>query len=431
MKTFYIHTMGCKSNQFESAIIKENLIKNGMIEVKNIEDADIFILNSCTVTHKSDNEAFYLLRSAKHKKNGIITVLTGCIAQIEKEKLLKYDFVDYVLGNDEKLQFFEMLEKIHSLNVKCAANDIMQLNQFHAAVLEDMAKTRASLKIQDGCDNRCSYCIIPFARGKSRSADINFVIEQINNFSNHGFKEVVLTGIHIGQWGKDIGLELLDLLKEIETQTTIARYRLGSLNPLEITDKLLEFLQQSNKFCPHFHLSLQSACNKTLRAMNRFYTVEDYLKQIDRINAMFDLPFLGSDIITGFAGETPEDFETTRQNLNKSGLSQIHTFPYSIRQGTIGAASKEQVEDIEKDRRASIVKEISKKKYNDFVLKNIGKTREILLEKHPDKKTGLMKGITRNYLTVITDSKDVAIANTLQKAKIINFENNKIFCEIL
>lgn len=180
-------------------------------------------------------------------------------------------------------------------------------------MLNDTTKTRASLKIQDGCDNRCSYCIIPFARGKSRSADKDFIIEQINNFSKNDFKEVVFTGIHIGQWGKDLGSELLDLLKAVEANTTIERYRLGSLNPLEITDEMLEFLKNSKKFCPHFHLSLQSACDKTLRSMNRFYTTEYYLTQIEKINSIFNLPFLGSDIITGFAGETDEDFETTRK----------------------------------------------------------------------------------------------------------------------
>lgn len=185
----------------------------------------------------------------------------------------------------------ETLKLIRNNNIKSKASDIMELKTFNKAVLTDMSKTRASLKIQDGCDNRCSYCIIPFARGKSRSADVDFIIDQINNFAKHGFKEVVLTGIHIGQWGKDIGMELLDLLKEIESRTNIHRYRLGSLNPLEITDDMLEFLKTSEKFCPHFHLSLQSACNKTLRSMNRFYKVEDYLKQIDKINGLFNLPF--------------------------------------------------------------------------------------------------------------------------------------------
>ena len=430
-KTFYIHTMGCKANQFETALIIENFETHGLRHVEKIEDAGMYILNSCTVTHKSDSEALYLLRNAKHKKPDIITVLTGCVAQIEKEKLLENDFIDYVIGNDEKLTLYEILEKIKQEKSRCAAKDIMNLPDFHKAVLIDTAKTRASLKIQDGCDNRCSYCIIPFARGKSRSADIDFVIEQINNFSKHGFHEVVLTGIHIGLWGKDFGLTLIDLLKEVEGRTSIERYRLGSLNPLEITDDLLEFLCKSEKFCPHFHLSLQSACNKTLKSMNRFYKVEDYLKQIDKINSMFDLPFLGSDIITGFAGETDADFTITKQNLEKSGLSQIHTFPYSKRAGTIGADMDNQVDDKIKEKRAGIVKEISKHKLDKFINKNLGSVREILIEKHADKHSGFLKGVTRNYLTVITDSKDEQLLNSLAKVKIVKYENGKIYGKLI
>ena len=431
MKKFYIHTMGCKSNQFESSIIKENLIKNGYLEIKQLEDADIFILNSCTVTHKSDNEAFYLLRNAKNKNKNLKTILTGCIAQVEKEKLLQKDFIDIVIGNDEKLKMFEILNELQTDNMPCAVADIMTLAEFNKQVLEDTTKTRASLKIQDGCDNRCSYCIIPFARGKSRSADISFIIEQINNFSEHGFKEVVFTGIHIGQWGKDIGMELLDLLKAVETQTSIERYRLGSLNPLEISKEMLDFLKHSKKFCPHFHLSLQSACNKTLRSMNRFYTVENYLEQINEINRTFDMPFLGSDIIAGFAGETEEDFKTTITNLELSGLTQIHTFPYSIREGTVGAKSTEQIDEKIKEQRADIIKEISKKKHEEFIKNNVGKVREVLIEKHPDKKTGLLKGVTRNYLTVIINSKDEKLFNTLAKVKITKYEQGKIFGELI
>ena len=441
MKSFYIHSMGCKSNQFEGSIIKENLIKSGFEEVKSIEDADIYILNSCTVTHKSDNEAMYLLRSAKHKNPNILTCITGCVAQIEKEKLLSNDFVDYVVGNDEKLNlidiFFHHLEigskvlKQVQQDKNCYVSDIMNLKTFNKVVLEDMSKTRASLKIQDGCDNRCSYCIIPFARGKSRSADIDFIIEQINNFEQHGFKEVVLTGIHIGQWGKDLGLEFLDLLKVIENKTQIHRYRLGSLNPLEITDEMLDFLVNSEKFCPHFHLSLQSACNKTLKSMNRFYKVEDYLKLIDKINDMFDLPFLGSDIITGFAGETEEDFNITVENLRKSGLSQIHTFPYSIREGTVGANFENQVPEGVRQIRSDIVKALSALKKRNFIDKNIGFEREVLIEKHFDKKTGLLKGVTRNYLTVLINSNDERLLNTIQKVNIEKFENGKIFAKLV
>lgn len=431
MKKYYIHTMGCKSNQFEGAVIEEKLSDFGYQKVNSIEECDFYILNSCTVTHKSDNEAMYLLRSAKHKNPNAKTIITGCVAQIEKEKLLQNDFVDLVVGNDEKLNLPKILASINNSVQHCFVADIMDLKGFNKVVLNDMTKTRASLKIQDGCDCRCSYCIIPFARGKNRSADVDFVIEQINNLSINGFKEVVFTGIHIGQWGKDFGLELLDLLKAVEEKTTIERFRLGSLNPLEISDEMLEFLQKSRKFCPHFHLSLQSACNKTLKSMNRFYSVEFYLEQIEKINQMFELPFLGSDIIAGFAGESEEDFEMTRQNLLKSGLTQIHTFPYSIRKGTVGAESVEQIPDKIKENRATVIKEISKQKYSDFILKNVGKIHEVLIEKRLDKKQQLLKGVTRNYLTVMLNSNDVSLLNSIRYVKITEFKNGKLFGELV
>lgn len=427
MKKFNIHTMGCKSNQFESAIIEENLIEHGYKKVQNIEDADIYILNSCSVTHKSDNEAMYLLRSAKHKNPNILTIATGCMAQIEKEELLKNDFIDFVIGNDEKLHLYDYINS----DERFSANDILKQTEFNKVELFDTTKTRASLKIQDGCDNRCTYCIIWKARGKSRSADSEFIVNQINNFAKHGFKEVMLTGIHIGQWGKEFGLSLLDLLKEIEEKTTIERYRLGSLNPPEITDEMLEFLKTSKKFCPHFHLSLQSANDKTLRSMNRFYKTKDYLKLIEKINETFENPFLGSDVIAGFAGETEEDFEITRKNLLSSGLTQIHTFPYSKRKGTIGAEMENQVPDDVKNSRATIIKEISKEKLNKFIEKNLGKTLEVLIEKHPDKHSQNLKGMTRNYLTVQIPSDRTDLFNTLQMVKLVKFENGKIYGELV
>ena len=427
MKTFYIHTMGCRANQFESAIIEEKLIDKGLIKVDKIQEADIYVLNSCSVTHKSDNEALYLLRAAKHKNPSIINVLTGCFAQIEKDELLKYNFIDYVLGNNEKLNMYEYLIS----KTKFSAQDVLEMSEFNAVELHDTTKTRAAVKIQDGCDNRCTYCIIWKARGKNRSAKPDFIINQINNFSKNGFKEVMITGIHIGQWGKEFDLSLIDLLKEIEEKTTIERYRLGSLNPPEITPELLAFLKNSKKFCPHFHLSLQSANDKTLKSMNRFYKTDFYLSLIDKINEAFDLPFLGSDIIVGFAGETEEDFEITKNNLQKSGLTQIHTFPYSIRKGSIGENLPNQVEENVKTSRANLVKAISKNKYNKFVEKNIGKVQEIIIEKHRDKHTGNLKGLTRNYLSVQVVSDEENLYNTIQNVKITKVENGLIFAEIL
>ena len=278
-------------------------------------------------------------------------------------------------------------------------------------ILEDTTKTRMSLKIQDGCDNRCAYCIIPFGRGKSRSADKDFIIKEINRYYENGYKEVVLTGIHIGLWGKEKGSNLLELLKEIETKTNIPRYRLGSLNPHEITKELLNFLESSEKFCPHFHLSLQSACNSTLKRMNRYYSVEYYLDQIEDINSRFENPFLGSDIIAGFAGETEDEFTETVENLKKSGLSKIHTFPYSIRKGTEAEKMPGHLPDKIKEERASIIKAISADKYKAFTEKNIGKEQEVLIEKHLNKQ-GKYKGVTRNYLNVILENGEF---NTLKR----------------
>lgn len=421
MKNYFLKSMGCKSNQFEGAVIEEKLTNAGYNKVDKIENADLYILNSCSVTHKSDNEALYLLRNAKHINPSIKTLITGCIAQTEKENLLENDFIDYVLGNNEKFDIVKFLSSNKKINV-C---DIMNLSEFNEVTLCNTIKTRASLKIQDGCDNRCSYCIIPFARGKSRSANSKFIIDQINFFEEHGFKEVIFTGIHIGQWGKEWGKTILDLLKEVENNTKI-RYRLGSLNPLEITDELLNFLSKSEQFCPHFHLSLQSACNKTLERMNRFYKVEDYLEQIEKINSMFKLPFLGSDIIAGFVGETEEDFKITLENLKKSGLTAIHTFPYSIRKGTQAENMNGHLSDKIKEERANLIKQISSQKTKEFIEKNIGTQHSVIIEKHPDKKTGFLKGMTENYLTVLINSKDKNLINTTQNITITKAEENHI-----
>ncbi len=426
MKTFLLKSMGCKSNQFEGAIIEENLIDAGFEKVSEIKDADLYILNSCSVTHKSDDEALYLLRHAKHTNENIKTLITGCVAQIERDKLLEYDFVDFVLGNNEKLNIVEFLQK----NEDCEVGDIMNMTDFHEAVLIDTTKTRASLKIQDGCDNRCAYCIIPFARGKSRSAKSDFIIDQIKSFEKHGFKEVIFTGIHIGQWGKEWGKTILDLLKEVEANTNV-RYRLGSLYPNEITDELLDFLSKSKQFCPHFHLSLQSACNRTLERMNRRYKVEDYLEQIEKINKLFELPFLGSDVIAGFVGETQEDFETTLKNLEKSGLTAIHTFPYSIRKGTQAEKMQGHLPDKVKEERATAIKKISAQKTKDFLEKNVGTIHNVLVEKHLDKHLNVLKGMSENYITVFLNSNDRNLINTIQKVKITEIKDGKAFGEII
>ena len=475
MKRFLVKTMGCKSNQLEGVLIEENLIENGFKKTEKVSDADFFILNSCTVTHKSDNEAFQILNRAKKQNPQIITVLTGCIAQVEKENLLKNPNIDIVLGNDEKLNVTRFLnlykvkcfkergkrkegkdfvgietptyEEIREENPSpihlstCSpeetknffVKEIETLDSFHQVLLHDTGKTRASLKIQDGCDHRCSYCIIPFARGKNRSADLNFILEQIKIYENAGFKEIMLTGIHIGQWGlreeergkrkentPHSNKNLLYLLQTIEEHTKIERFRLGSLNPLEISYEMLEFLKTSEKFCPHFHLSLQSMCDKTLKSMNRHYSVKQSLDLIEKIAEIFPLGFIGSDIIAGFAGESEEDFQTTIENLKKSKLTQIHTFPYSVRKGTAAEKFDGHLPQKIKDERAKVIKEISAQKFAEFLRANLDSIQEVLIEKNLDKKTGMFKGVSKNYLNVlIKHESDLGnIKNTIQKVRI-------------
>lgn len=426
--------MGCKSNQLEGFLIEENLLKSGFEKTEKFSDTEFFILNSCTVTHKSDNEAFRILKSAKGKNPNLKTVLTGCIAQIEKEKLLENPNIDIVLGNDEKLEISKYLNRTVSVG------KIEDLTSFHGIILQDTTKTRASLKIQDGCNNRCSYCIIPFARGKSRSADLDFILDQIKIYEEAGFKEIMLTGIHIGQWGVDLidssppaplsqgarvaTKNLLYLLQEIEQKTNIPRFRLGSLNPLEIDDEMLDFLKNSQKFCPHFHLSLQSMCDKTLKSMNRHYSVAHALDLIEKISEKFPLAFIGSDIIAGFAGESEEDFTTTIENLKKSKLTQIHTFPYSVRKNTAAEKFENQIDTKTKEKRAGIIKQISAQKYTQFLARNLNSVQEVLIEKNLDKKTGLFKGVTRNYLNVLIESgSNNVVKNSLQTVKITRTEN--------
>ena len=427
MKTFFIKTHGCKSNQLESNIIREKLLNAGYVESLQNTNADIYILNSCSVTETADIEALRTLRNIKHKNPTTMTILTGCSAQLNASKVAELDFIDIILGNNDK---FEIIEAIN--NQKSKVQDIFTVHQFNNQPLHSYSKTRGYLKIQDGCNNYCSYCTIPFARGKSRSNSIENILEQIKIYTNSGIKEVVLTGIHIGQWGEDFEPKqnMLTLLEAIE-KTQIQRYRLGSLNPLEINDEMLNFLSQSSKFCPHFHLSLQSLCDKTLKNMNRHYNAQTCLELINKIDEMFRLPFIGSDIIVGFPDENETDFATTYKNASESKLSAIHVFPYSIRKNTKAAEMTNQIPEKIKHQRADLLHKVANEKLNSFISQNIGIKTQILIEKNPDKKTGLLKGVTPNYLTIYLNASDKNLLNTIQNIKITTKDSSdKLLGEI-
>lgn len=382
MKNFFIKTLGCKTNQIEGQLISQNMLENGFEKSPTVTDADIYILNSCTVTHHAEAQANYLLGQAKRLNPNIKTILCGCMPQTNKDDIKN---ADIILGNTEKLNIADYLNK-------SSVNDIFNEDKFSFHILKSSSSTRPSIKIQDGCNNRCAYCIIPYARGKSRSNSIKNILDQINTLKP---KEIVLTGIHLGQWGQDFNLKLIDLLKEIE-KTDISRYRLGSLYVNEIDDELLNFLLNSKKFCPHFHLSLQSMCDKTLKNMNRFYTVEDVFNLTNKLK--FNVPvFIGCDIIVGFPGETEEDFETTYHNLIKAGVNKIHVFPYSKRKGTKAYDMDNQIQENTKTNRAKKLTILSTALYKKFVKSNMDLEHEFIFEKKSNK-TGLNCGVTKNYI---------------------------------
>ena len=279
MKSFCVKSLGCKQNQLEGQIIENELLKMGYQKNDDLSVCDIFILNSCTVTSHADSQVNYLLNNAKKNNPNIKTVLCGCTAQTYKQhESFNYSNIDLVLGNCEKIFIENYIEKNGFF-----VDDIFSQDKFINKFLINPNTTRVSIKIQDGCNNRCAYCIIPYARGKSRSNQTENIIKQINLVIEKNIKEIVLTGIHIGQWGAEWNLSLIDLLKEIE-KTKIPRYRLGSLYINELSDEIIEFLSKSEKFCPHFHLSLQSMCDKTLKNMNRKYTVAQSLEVIKKLH---------------------------------------------------------------------------------------------------------------------------------------------------
>lgn len=417
MATFLIKTFGCKTNQTESAVMEEKLLTAGFLPASNVESCDYYIFNSCAVTLEAEKKLLQAIKSVKHKNPNVKIILTGCYAQLHKDE--ENPLIDKIFGIYEKPDVVEIIKS----NEKKFVTEINEHRDFRYEKLSNFNRTRATIKIQDGCNNRCSYCTICIARGLSRSCQEEDVIEQIKTLTQNGYNEIVLTGIHVGQWGIDLPQKktLLDLLKSID-KTDAKTVRIGSLDPNELTDELIDFLSKSEKFCPHFHLSLQSLCDKTLKNMNRHYNFEKIKNVINKLNERFERVFLGCDIIVGFPQETLEDFNLTLERLSELPLSQIHVFPYSIRPKTVAATMPSQVEQSEKHRRMQLVKDLSIKKHLDFLKNNIGAEYFVTIEKKPDRKTGLYKAVTPNYIKVFFEKTS---KNSFVKIKLdeVDFEN--------
>lgn len=425
MATFLIKTFGCKTNQTESAVMEEKLLAAGFLEAENVETCNYYVFNSCAVTLEAEKKLLQTIKSVKHKNPNVKIILTGCYAQLHKDE--ENPLIDKIFGIYEKPDVVEIIKS----NEKKFVTEINEHRDFRYEKLSNFNRTRATIKIQDGCNNRCSYCTICIARGLSRSCDEKDVLEQIDALTRNGYNEIVLTGIHVGQWGLDFPEKknLLDLLKLID-KTDAKTVRIGSLDPNELTEELIDFLSSSEKFCPHFHLSLQSLCNKTLKNMNRHYGYEKIKNVVMKLNEKFERVFLGCDIIVGFPQETLEDFDLTLERLKKLPLSQIHVFPYSVRPKTVAATMPCQVEQSEKHRRMQLVKDLSEKKHVEFLRKNIGAEYFVTVEKNPDRKTGLYKAVTPNYIKVLFEGSP-KIKNQFVKIKIDKIENETALAHIV
>ena len=391
-------TLGCKVNQYETNGMAQKLMDKYEV-VEPEEKADIYIINTCSVTNMSDRKSRQMIRRAKEMNSDAFVIVVGCYAEVAKEEIEKIDEVDLVLGNHQKANIDKYIEAyFDGKNIDDTAIE----NYFYDfGSITYTEKTRAVIKVQDGCNNFCTYCIIPYARGRICSRKPESVIDEITKIADEGIKEVVITGIQVSAYGKDFDNEyrLIDLLEEINKIDGIERIRLGSIEPLMITDEFCNRARKIEKLCHHFHLSLQSGCDKTLKEMNRKYTTDQFRDVVRRLRNLYDDVILTTDIIVGFPNETDEDFEKTYEFLKEIKFYKMHVFKYSPRKGTVAAKMKNQIPAEIKDVRSKRLLQLSNENECDYLNEYIGKKVRVLME---EKDGDYIKGHTGNYIVVKT-----------------------------
>ena len=440
MKKVAFITLGCKVNQYETNAMSQKFIEKGYEVVEHTKFADIYVINTCTVTNMSDRKSRQMLRKVKElNKDGVI-VACGCYAQVAKSELEKREEVDLILGNNEKKEIVEFVEEFEKSKQKeLEVEDVMHQKEFvEFGDVIYTEKTRAVIKVQDGCDRFCSYCIIPYARGRVRSRKPDAIISEIKKIAEEGIKEVVITGIHIASYGKDFkeDYKLIDLLEEINKIEGIERIRLGSLEPLLITEEFVNRLVELEKICHHFHLSLQSGCDETLKRMNRRYTTEEFRNIVNLLRKNYKDVNLTTDIIVGFPQETEEEFNKTYQFLKEIKFYKMHVFKYSQRKGTKAAVMKGQIDGNKKEERSQKLIELCNKNEKEYNEMYVGKEVEVLWE---EEKEGFYRGHTKNYILAFCEVKDnkkdekvedKIIENTITRAKCIEAKQDHILAEM-
>ena len=407
-KTVAPLTLGCKVNQYETDGMIELLKEAGMTAVSFEEKADVYLINTCSVTNMADKKSRQMIHRAKKLNPDAVVIAAGCYVQAAKDKLMEDDRISIIIGNNKKKDIVRILEDYLQAGVTDEGMlDISAEKEYEPLTINStLEHTRAYVKIQDGCNQFCSYCIIPYVRGRIRSRDIASIIEEVERLALTGVKEIVLTGIHISSYGKDkeneVGLaDVIDAISKIES---IKRIRLGSLEPSIITDEFIDRIVDNEKVCPHFHLSLQSGCNTVLKRMNRKYTCEEYFEKCEMLRKAFDRPALTTDVIVGFPGETEEEFRETVDYLMKLNLYEMHIFKFSPRQGTVAAGMKDQVAPEIKNQRSDVLLALSERNKQAYEASFRGENLDVLVEEkvRREGKDGY-RGHTERYMDIFVE----------------------------
>ena len=428
-----LHNLGCKVNAYEVEAMQQLLENAGYETVPFEEGADVYVINTCTVTNIADRKSRQMLHKAKKMNPDAIVVATGCYAQADTEKLKEDTAVDLILGNNQKTQIVEALEEYEKEHAKqVQVIEINHTKEYEELSISSTAEhVRAYIKVQDGCNQFCTYCIIPFARGRVRSRKIEEVLSEVETLAAKGYKEVVLTGIHLSSYGVDFPKEeresLLSLIQAVSRVEGISRIRLGSLEPRIITEEFLEGIVKTGKVCPHFHLSLQSGCNKTLKNMNRRYSAQEYAEKCELIRKFYPAPALTTDVIVGFPQETEEDFEESYEFVKKIHFYETHIFKYSRRHGTKAASMDGQLTEAAKAQRSDRMLELHEIRAREYEEAMIGKKMELLLEEEIEiDGRPWYVGHSREYVRAVVSKTDAHRVNDLVTVKAVAFVRDHI-----
>lgn len=422
-KKVALHNLGCKVNAYETEAMQQLLEAAGYEIVPFAPGADVYVINTCTVTNIADRKSRQMLHKAKKMNPEAVVVAAGCYVQAGKEKAEADPSIDLIIGNNKKQDLISVLEQyLETKERREEMIDISQTKEYEELQIDRTEEhTRAYIKVQDGCNQFCTYCVIPYARGRVRSRKTADVVREVERLAISGCQEVVLTGIHLSSYGvdrKEDGETLLSLIQAVHQVEGIKRIRLGSLEPGIVTEEFAKELSQLKKVCPHFHLSLQSGCTDTLKRMNRRYTAQEYAEKCEILRKYFSCPALTTDVITGFPGETEEEFSQSRDFVEKIGFYETHIFPYSRREGTKAAGMPEQLPEGIKKERSRVLIEIGMKHQREFMEKFLGQKREVLFEERQDiQGTAYWVGHTMEYLKVAVVS-DEDLGNRILEVKL-------------